>query len=203
MKKYFIVAAILIINVCAFSQDEKKMSKYLAVFADNTFNSKSTISFDRKDPHKNGWEEFSSTFENAFVSRGFEIVLSTDERKSDYIVVIDYKYGYSISMYRMQCSDLTGQIIDVSNQNKVVGTFKYDGRFEIPNVADAIAKILSEKKGEDAEGESQTSTPINTKTGHDKTKTKEEKLVELKQFYEKQLISREEYEEQKKKVLEE
>lgn len=197
MKKgHFLATALLIISIFSFGQDEKKMSKHLTVFVDEMYNSSLPISFDRKDPHKNGWEEFSSTFENSFISKGFNVILAkVTDSKSNYIIIIDYKYGYSISMYRMQCSDLTGQIIDKNSQNKVVGTFKYDGRFEIPNVADAIAKILNEKKGTSKT----TETP--KKTTADKPKTKEDKLVELKQLYEKQLITKEDYEEQKKKIL--
>ena len=191
--KQILMIALLAIGINSFAQDEKKMSKHLKVFVDDTYDSNSPVSFERKDPHKNGWEEFSSIFENSFVSKGLNIIATKQTGvKSKYVIIIDYKYGYSISMYRMQCSDLTGQIVDVTNQNKVVGTFNYDGRFEIINVADAIATILHNK------------TPINVTSETEEQpepKTKEQKLVELKQFYEKQLITKEEYEEQKKKIL--
>jgi hypothetical protein len=43
----------------------------------------------------------------------------------------------------------------------------------------------------------------NTPDSKSTTKTKEEKLIELKQLFEKQLITKEEYEAEKKKILSE
>ncbi len=105
----------------------------------------------------------------------------------------------------VQCKNFTGQIVDLNNDSEVVATFSYSGNFDMDAVAQAVAEKLNEAKTNDSTkiivtDTSKISAPTNTST-NPIPKTKEEKLIELKQFYEKQLITKEEYEEQKKKVL--
>lgn len=197
--KYFFILALSVICIPSIAQDAKKMAKNLRVTPTEFFDKSASISFDRKNPAKHGFEDISAMFKNAFVTKQFTV-----QENSKYLLVMDYDYAYVISAYRYQYSNLTAEIIDLSNNRTVVATIIYKGRFEIDAVADAVAAELAKAKlpKESAKvlPEAQkTTTPVNTTVT--KTKTKEEKLVELKQFYEKQLITKEEYEEQKKKVL--
>ena len=66
-------------------------------------------------------------------------------------------------------------------------------------IANAVAQKLNTISGNSTTKEK--GTPSIDKINS--PKTKEERLKELKQFYDKQLITKEEYQEQKKKVLEE
>lgn len=128
---------LLIIGINCFAQDAKKMNKYLTVFASDKFDPKASVSFERKNPDKHGWDEISMEFKNAFALNGFKV-----DDAPKYAFVMDYGYKYVISQYRMQYRDLKGQIVDLSNNKEVVGTFNYNGRFETNLVPDAIAKKL-------------------------------------------------------------
>lgn len=191
---------LVFLSISSFAQDAKKMAKNLTVTPTAEFDKTNSISFDRKNPEKHGFDDISAMFKNAFVTKKFIV-----KDNPQYLLVMDYDYGYVIAGYRFQYSNLTAEVVDLNNNRSVVATIVYKGRFEIDSIAKAVAEELDK-----------TIPPLNAtndkqiiidipKTTEDKpvTKTKEEKLVELKQFYEKQLITKEEYEAQKKKVLEE
>lgn len=196
LSKRIIVTLLLFLSISSYSQDTKKMAKNLTVTPTAEFDKTNSISFDRKNPEKHGFDDISGMFKNAFVTKKFIV-----KENPQYLLVMDYDYGYVISAYRFQYSNLTAEVLDLNNNRKVVATIIYKGRFQIDAVANAVAAELDK-----------TTPPINgtkkeeiqiTSPKITSTKTKEEKLVELKQFYEKQLITKEEYEAQKKKVLEE
>ncbi|MES2592334.1 MAG: SHOCT domain-containing protein [Bacteroidota bacterium] len=139
-------------------------------------------------------------------------ISNTNYVKSKYLFTIQYSYVSSMDhavqgMRRgtVQCKNFTGQIVDLNNDSEVIATFSYSGNFDMDAVAQAVAEKLNAAKTTDSPkiivtDTSKVSTPTITPTKAT-PKTKEEKLIELKQFYEKQLITKEEYEDQKKKVL--
>jgi hypothetical protein len=198
--KNILIFSLLIVSASTFAQDAKKMAKNLSVTPTEQFDKTAPIFFDRKNPEKHGFEDISAMFKNAFIKEKFTV-----KENPRFLLLMDYDYGYVISGYRFQYSNLTAEVVDLNNNKTVVATIVYKGRFEIDAVADAVAAELAK-----------TNIPANSKTTKTEvsqnetlitpaqktiTKTKEEKLVELKQFYDKQLITKEEYQEQKKKVL--
>jgi hypothetical protein len=104
----------------------------------------------------------------------------------------------------MQYFDLRGQIIDINKNSEVLGTFSYDGRFNTDEIAVVIVSALKNKnpvivKEEEKKVEIIKTEPQTTQTG----KSKEDRLKELKNLYEKELITKEEYDRAKQKILEE
>lgn len=124
--------------IIGFSQDAIKMKKHLTVFVTDKYKSNIPVCFERENPNKHGWDNFSEIFKTAFVSRDFKILTVSDTCRK-YIIEMDYDYGYAIYAYRMQCANLKGRIIDINNNREIIGTINYNGRFEIENVATAIA----------------------------------------------------------------
>ena len=140
-------------------------------------------------------------------------ISNTNYVKSKYLFTIQYGWanrtmsGTAIPTGEIQCKNFTGQIVDLNNDSEIIATFSYSGNFDMDAVAEAIAEKLNDAKVvETAEIEEpetpQVETPKSSPT-KSTAKTKEERLIEIKGFYEKQLITKEEYEEQKKKILEE
>ena len=191
MKNFYTIIAIALLSINTFAQDAEKMKKYLKVTFTDKYDKTATISFDRNNPDKHGFDEISASFKSAFASHNFTI-----NDHSRYILSMDYKYGYVIALYRMQYSNLTAQILDMNNNKTVVATIVYDGRFELAPVANAVAVELNK-----AVAPKVSTTQSNEKQSNSSTKSKEEKLIELKSLYEKQLISKEDYEKQKTKIL--
>jgi hypothetical protein len=182
----FLLTTIALLPTIIFAQDANKMKKHLTVTYTPAFDKTASISFDRTNPDKHGFDDISAAFKNAFVSQKFTV-----SNNAQYVLTMDYKYGYVISQYRMQYSNLTAQILNVNNNKTVVATIVYDGKFELIPVAEAVANELM--KAPTLIGSEKQSTS--------KPKTKEEKLSELKNLFEKQLITKEEYEREKAKVL--
>lgn len=139
-------------------------------------------------------------------------ISNTNYVKSKYLFTIQYSYVSSMDhavqgMRRgtVQCKNFTGQIVDLNNDSEIIATFSYSGNFDMDAVAQAIAEKLNEAKTLDS---SPAIIVADTSKGStsgtlikSSPKSKEERLIEVKQFYEKQLITKEEYEEQKKKIL--
>jgi hypothetical protein len=189
MKLLLTTIAIALLPTIVFAQDAKKMKKHLTVAYTSGFDKTASISFDRTNPDKHGFDDISSAFKNAFISQKFTV-----SDNPQYILTMDYKYGYVISQYRMQYSNLTAQVLDLHNNKTVVATIVYDGKFELKPVAEAVAVELQKAAIPSA-------TATSEKQNASKPKTKEEKLIELKNLFEKQLITKEEYEREKAKVL--
>lgn len=186
MKFFITTIAISLLPTIIFAQDAKKMKKHLTVTYTSAFDKTASISFDRTNPDKHGFEDISAAFKNAFVSQKFTV-----SNNPQYVLTMDYKYGYVISQYRMQYSNLTAKVLDLNNNKTVVATIVYDGKFELTPVAEAVATELMK-----------SATPtISEKQNISKQKSKEEKLIELKNLFEKQLITKEEYEREKAKIL--
>lgn len=140
----FFTAFFALVSLCSFSQNEKKLRKNLSVFVSETFDKDGTISFDRKNPDKHGWEYADKKFEEAFRAKGFKVGESGNIHH--YIFVMDYDYGYKISAYKMQYTNLKGEIFEASNRSHPIGTFSYMGRYENDDIAQAIAIQLRSAK---------------------------------------------------------
>ncbi len=81
----------------------------------------------------------------------------------------------------------------------------YDGRFDTDDISNAIASALKNRnpiilKEEEIKQDSKSSSVSQSAQAG---KSKEERLRELKDLFEKQLINKEEYEKAKQKILEE
>lgn len=192
-----IIITLLALGITSFAQDAKKMAKNLTIVTTSEYDKTFSISFDRKNPEKHGFDNISEIFRVAFVANGFTV-----KENPQYLLVMDYDYGYVIAAYRFQYSNLTAQILDLNNNRTVVATIVYNGRFEINSLAGGVAQKLSQTEV------IKTSTTTKTETTDNpvsKTipaaRSKEERLTELKQLYEKQLITKEEYDESRKKIL--
>lgn len=193
--KNVLIITLLFIAISGIAQDAKKMAKNLTVTPTSEFDKTASISFDRKNPEKHGFEDISAMFKNAFVGKKFKV-----QENPQYLLVMDYDYGYVISGYRFQYSNLTAEIVDLNNNRTVVATIVYKGRFEIDAVAETVAVELDKTVAPENSAVKKVE-PTNSAPTKSAPKTKEEKLVELKQLYEKQLITKEDYDEQKKKIL--
>ena len=190
MKKKLSIITILFFSINCFGQDAAKMKKHLTVNITDKFDKTASVSFGRTVADKHGFDEISGLFKNAFVGKGFIV-----KDNPQYMLMMDYGYVYVISAYRMQYSNLKAEIIDMTNNKTIVATIVYDGRFETDALSLAVAEELSKAAPLKAATQKTISVPASS------TKTKEERLTELKQFYEKQLITKEEYEESKRKIL--
>src|SRR5258706_16422008 len=102
--KILLTAVLALVSLCSFSQNEKKLKKNLSVFVSEPIDKDATISFDRKNPEKHGWEYAVKKFEEAFSANGFKVGQSGVNHR--YIFVMDYDYGYKISAYKMQYTNL-------------------------------------------------------------------------------------------------
>ena len=107
----------------------------------------------------------------------------------------------------MQYFDLRGQLLNQLNNSEVIGSFSYDGRFNPDDIANAIATELKKKSLTVIKEEEKVTVlkeevkaTKETKTGD--VKTKEERLIELKALFDKGLITKEEYELARKKIIE-
>ena len=137
------------------------------------------------------------------IAKGFRVINKENlNSKHSYSISIDYSRELHISS--IQYFNLRGQIIDINRNSEVLGTFSYDGRFKPDDIAVAIASALKSKnpiivKQEEKKVDITKKEPQNTQT----SKSKEDKLRELKNLFEKDLITKEEYEKAKQKILEE
>ena len=193
MKKLYPSIVIALLSITTFAQDAEKMRKHLKVTYSDKYDKTATISFDHKNPNKHGFDEISAAFRNAFVSHHFTV-----KDNPQYILSMDYGYLYSIPRYRMQYSNLTAEIIDLNNNRTVIATIVYNGKFELDAISDAVAVELNKAITPKVAG-----TPSVEKQNTPTIKSKEDKLAELKNLLEKNLISKEEYDRARKKIIEE
>ena len=184
--KYLLSVLLILCSCASFSQTEKKMKKNFSLTISQNLNNDYPISFERKNPDKHGWDDSKMQLESAFSSIGFK-VLSSDNATPHYTILIDYDYGYMISTYKMQYSNLRGTIVDASNNNTIIGSFTYTGRYDNDELAKGFANKLKEA--------------INKSSSSTVSTSKESKLKELKELLDKKLITQEDYDNQKQKIL--
>lgn len=210
--KYKITFALLTLffSLSVFAQGEKKISKNFSFVITGGLDTISSFSIEQR-VKRSGWGEFNGALTQSLVSKGFRVI-NNGKSKHSFKIIIDYGRGFFAS--KMQYFDLRGQIVDVNNNSEVLGTFAYDGRFEPDNIGEAIASKLKENNPSIIKEEVAIEIPkeeikidskdneITTVTSKP-TKSKEDKLLELKNLFDKNLITREEYERARKKIIEE
>jgi len=210
--KYKITIALLILVFSSpvFAQGEKKLSKNFSFIITGGLDTISSFSIEQR-VKRSGWGEFNGALTQSLVSKGFHVI-NNGKSSHSYKIIIDYGRGFYAS--KMQYFDLRGQIIDVNKNSEVLGTFAYDGRFEPDNIGEAIASRLKEKNPAIIKEEVRIDIPKDeiksdskeneiTTTTSKPTKSKEDRLIELKNLFDKNLISKEEYERARKKIIEE
>ena len=112
--------------------------------------------------------------------------------------MINYHYFCSINNWFIYIFLFSCYFHRIHLIGNIIGVFNYDGRYELDNVAVAIASRFKAFISQ-INNDNQTTVP---KKGAE-AKTKEEKLKELKDLFEKQLINKEDYDRQKQKILDE
>ncbi|MES1181606.1 MAG: SHOCT domain-containing protein [Flavobacterium sp.] len=168
------------------------MKNNLILYVSESIDTSYTISFERENPEKHGWEFVDKNFKEAFAYVGFK--LAVPSKSHHYTIIMDYDYGYLISAYKMQYSNLKGKIIDLENDSHPIGSFSYSGRYENPSISDTIAMRLHNIVRD------QQTRPKIAQNAH-LGRSKEEQLTELKNLLDKGLITKEDYETQKTKIL--
>tara|TARA_B110000211_G_scaffold37018_1_gene37257 strand:+ start:313 stop:744 length:432 start_codon:yes stop_codon:yes gene_type:complete len=137
MKK--LIYLLLILSATSFAQNAKKMSKNLTVSTTSEFNKTASISFAHKNLEElkatGAFDKIVDAFNNAF------LINFTVENNSQYVLIMDYKYYYSAGRYKMIYTNFSANIIDMDNNNKIVATIQYNGKFDL----DALAKAISSK----------------------------------------------------------
>lgn len=186
--------SVSILPTPAICQDKKEIKKNLEITLIGYYDPNSTIFFDRKNPDKHGFEYVVDKFTNGFTSKGFIVKNKDTSTTHHYVLIMDYDYGYEIYAYKMQYKNLSGTIVD-ANTNKIIGTFSYKGRYENDELSTAMADRLNSIIKDAAKNKQSYDQPI--------VKSKEEKLVELKKMLDEGLITQEDYNTQKEKILNE
>ena len=194
LKKLFLISLLFSLSANTFGQSKKEFAKHLTIFTSEKFDKRYQIAFEKKNPGKHGFDKFEAGFTETFKKNGFTVVslINISEKKGKYKIVIDYDYGYLIYAYKMQYSNLKADIIDMETL-EVVGSITFNDRFNIKETGEKISEILQSKPFPKFEIPPVTKAP----------KTKEERLRELKDLFEKNLITQQEYDTQKKRILEE
>ena len=190
-QRIILIFTAIVICFSVMAQGERKLNENFS-FRLAKLDSIGSFSIEQRSS-KGAWGNFYNALTEAFIANGFRVVAKEKlVSKYSYRIVIDYDRETTGS--RTQYSNLSGEIVDVNNNSEVVGTFSYHKRFEIEDISNAIATKLKSKK------------PIIVKEETNNTisaKSKEERLLELKNLFEKGLISKEEYENARRKLIEE
>ena len=190
----------IIIGLSAQAQGDKKLNKYMSVIISGHMDTVSAFSFDKTTPKKAGWGIIYNSFTKAFISNGFPVVEKASTAYAhQYNVVLDYEY------HGTQFSNLRGQIIDVSNGSQIIGTFVYEKKFEVDDIAAGLATNLKSNNPVVQKDAIKRET-VKTEESQQNTqqpRSKEVRLKELKDLYEKQLITKEDYDKAKQKILDE
>ena len=202
--KYKIILTLtaIIITCTVIAQGEKKLDKNFSFVITEKLDTVAAFSIEAR-VKRSGWGEFYGALTQALISKGFSVINRENlNSKHSFNIVIDYGRGFSGS--KMHYFDLRGQIIDVHNNSDVLGTFSYDGRFNPDDIANAIASSLKNKNLNIVKEEQKKTEVVKSEVQSNQTgKSKEDRLRELKNLYEKELITKEEYEKAKQKILEE
>ena len=196
----------MIICFTVAAQGEWKLNKNFKFVITGKLDTIASFSIEQR-VKRSGWGEFSGALSQAFIAKGFPVInKETMNTKHSFKIIIDYGRGFFAS--KMQYFDLRGQIVDINQNSEVLGTFSYDGRFDPDNIAVAIASTLKDKnpvivKEEEKKEVIKEVVKENQTQNAKPTKSKEERLIELKNLFEKGLITKEEYDRAKQKILDE
>ena len=201
--KYKFILTVIALAFCysTNAQSERKLNKNFSFVITGKLDTISSFSIGYTTK-RSGWGEFYGALTQSLISKGFKVINQGNSYfRHSFKINIDYSRGFFAGS--MQYENLRGQILD--NNSEVVGTFMYDGRFDTDDISNAIASALKSKypiivKEEEIK---QDSKPPSVSQSAQSGKSKEERLRELKDLFEKQLINKEEYEKAKQKILEE
>ena len=193
------------ISLSAISQGERKLGKHFSFVVTGKLDTVSSFSIVQR-VKRSGWGEFSGALTQSLIAKNFSVVGENLAAPHGISIVIDYGRGFFAS--KMQYFDLRGQIVSQINNSEVVGSFSYEGRFNPDEIADAIADELKKKnliviKEEQTQAVINKEIPVKRETKLTGVKSKEDKLAELKDLFDKGLITKEEYEQARKKIIEE
>jgi hypothetical protein len=200
--KIILILSAIIISLTVVAQGERKLDKNFSFVITEKLDTIASFSIDTR-VKRSGWGEFYGAFTQALIAKGFSVI-NKESLSSihSYSIIIDYGRGFFAG--KMQYFDLRGQIININKNSEVLGTFSYDGRFNPDEISVAIASTLKNKNPVIVKEEQKKPEIIkNEPPGNQSGKSKEERLKELKNLFEKDLITKEEYEKAKQKILEE
>lgn len=201
MKYLIIVLLGLNISFSGYAQSERKLNKKFSFIITGKLDTigSFTIGYNIK---RSGWADLYGALTQALIAKGFK-VSSQVNINSEYSFKINIDYSRGFFAGSMQYENLRGQILN--NNSEIVGTFMYDGRFDTDNISNAIAAALKnnnpvivavlEPKLEVKPSPTLQNIPA--------AKSKEDRLRELKNLFEKELITKEDYDKAKQKILEE
>ncbi|MBL0182686.1 MAG: SHOCT domain-containing protein [Chitinophagaceae bacterium] len=197
--KSLLAVMAIFIYVASFAQGDRKLSKYLTINISGKMDTVSAFSIDKNTPKRAGWGIIYSAFTKAFISAGLPVVEKANAASShSYNIMIDYEY------HGTQFSNLRGQIVDVSNGSQIIGTITYEKKFEVDDISSGIADNIKSKNPVIQKAEIKKDNLVKEETQNMKQgRSKEDRLRELKDLFEKQLITKEDYDKAKQKILEE
>lgn len=200
MKKAYLLAAwVLLTGASAAAQGSRKLDKYLNIMVTGKMDTVSSFSIDKTLPKKAGWGIIYNAFTKAFISNSFPVLeRAANMPAHSYAIIIDYEY------HGTQFSNLRGQVVDLSNGSQIVGTITYERKFDADDLTAGIAGYFKDKNPVIQKGEMRKDVPaVSDAQNTQQPRSKEARLRELKDLYEKQLITKEDYEKAKQKILEE
>ena len=200
--KIIVTFSVVLFSYTSFAQSGRKLDKNFSFVMTGKLDTVAAFSFETR-VKRSGWGDFSGALAQSFIGKGFQV--NTKENlssKHSFSIVIDYGRGFFAN--KMQYFDLKGQIIAMNTNSEVVGTFAYDGRFNTDEISDAIASAIKSNNPVIVKEEYKKPEVINSEPqDYQSGKSKEDRLRELKNLFEKELITKEEYEKAKAKILEE
>ena len=204
LKLVFTLSTFAILS-SAFCQGERKLSKNFSFVITGKLDTVSTFTITQR-VKRSGWGEFSGALTQSLIRNNFPVVTESLTTSHGIKIVIDYGRGFFAG--KMQYFDLRGQLVNQTNNSEILGTFNYDGRFNPDDIADAVAAELKKKnlivvKEEQIQATVKEEAPVKKETPSNGIKSKEEKLLELKALFDKGLITKEEYDQARKKIIEE
>lgn len=201
--RFYLITLCFIITLSVSAQGDRKLNKNFSFAVTGKMDTVASYKITQR-VKRSGWGDVYGTLSQSLITNGFKVINEEYTSPHSYIIVIDYSRGFSAG--KMQFSDLRGQILN-STGSETIGTFVYDGRFNPDDISVAIASKLKEIKPFIVK-EEEVSTKQNTakETPADepiKGTSKESRLAELKRLYDKGVITKEEYESARKKIIEE
>jgi hypothetical protein len=202
--KFIYTVIVLAIFGSAIAQGERKLNKHFTFVITGKLDTVASFSISQR-VKRSGWGEFSGALTQALIAKGYSVVAENFTAPHCVNIVIDYGRGFSAS--KMQYFDLHGQFVSQINNAEVIGSFSYEGRFNTDDIADAIASELQKKniiiiKEEQFQTATKQEVQPKREPRSNGTKSKEDKLAELKGLLDKGVISKEEYDDARKKIIE-
>lgn len=139
MRIITVVLAVLCttMSINSMAQSEEKFKRNLKLTITPKFDQSQSISFDHKVENKHGFDKVLTEFTKAFEGNGFKVTNINPK----FLITMDYKYGYAIYAYKMQYSNLVGEVLD-SETKEIVATFSYYGNYNNDTMGEALAKAL-------------------------------------------------------------